>query len=209
MNVANLGVGLVIAFIYGWAITLLILAFIPFMIASGVFQTKVLSGFSGKDKEAIEEAGKFTNEAIGNIRTVAILNKEKYFAKIYSDKIDTPYKASIRSSNFYGFMLGFTNSIMFYATAAAFVLGAYLVEKQMFGLDFQKIMLVFSAVIFGAQSVGQAASLMPDYAKAKLAIINIFELLDREPKINNWLGIFFCFLSYSIFNINIKVNKAI
>ena len=32
-----------------------------------------------------------TNEAIGNIRTVAILNKEKHFIKDYSDKIDIPY----------------------------------------------------------------------------------------------------------------------
>jgi ABC-type multidrug transport system fused ATPase/permease subunit len=92
MNVANLGVGIVLAFIYGWAITLVVLAFIPFIIISGVLQTKMMSGFSGKDKEAIEEAGKFTTEAISNIRTVAVLNKEKYFSKIYNDKIDTPYK---------------------------------------------------------------------------------------------------------------------
>lgn len=92
MNVANLGVGLVLAFVYGWAITLLILGFIPFMIISGVLQTKLMVGFSGKNKEAIEEAGKFTSEAIGNIRTVAILSKETYFAKVYAQKIDGPFK---------------------------------------------------------------------------------------------------------------------
>lgn len=83
-------------------------------------------------------------------------------------------------------MLGFTNSIMFYAMAAAFVLGAYLVEQRLFGMDFERIMLVFGAVIFGAQSVGQAASMMPDYAKAQVSIVNILELLDRKPLINNW-----------------------
>jgi ABC-type multidrug transport system fused ATPase/permease subunit len=92
MNVANLGVGIVLAFIYGWAITLVVLGFIPFIIISGVLQTKMMAGFSGKDKDAIEEAGKFTGEAISNIRTVAVLNKESYFAKLYSDKIDAPYK---------------------------------------------------------------------------------------------------------------------
>lgn len=83
-------------------------------------------------------------------------------------------------------MLGFTNSIMFYATAAAFVVGAVIVEKGLFGIDFQDIMLVFSAVIFGAQSVGQASGLMPDYAKAKVAAVKIFELLDRVTQIDNW-----------------------
>lgn len=92
----------------------------------------------------------------------------------------------MRSANIQGFMLGFTNSIMFYAIAAAFVLGGYLSEEKMFGVDFEKIMIVFSCIIFGAQSVGQAASLTPDYTKAKVAIINIFRLFDRVPKIDNW-----------------------
>ena len=76
--------------------------------------------------------------------------------------------------------------VKFYALAAAFVLGAYLIEQRLFGLEFQDIMIAFSAVIFGAQSVGQATSLMPDYSKAKISIHNIFELLDRAPLINNW-----------------------
>lgn len=58
MNIANLGVGLVIAFIYGWAVALVILLFVPFLIAGGVLQTKMLTGYSSKDKEILEEAGK-------------------------------------------------------------------------------------------------------------------------------------------------------
>ena len=55
-----------------------------------------------------------------------------------------------------------------------------------FGLDFQKIMLVFSCITFGAQGVGQASAFMPDAAKAKVHISNIFKLFDIVPKINNW-----------------------
>ena len=57
MNIGNFGVGLILAFIYGWAVTLVILAFVPFMVISGVLQTKMLTGFSSKDKEVLEEAG--------------------------------------------------------------------------------------------------------------------------------------------------------
>ena len=39
MNISNFGVGLVIAFVYGWQVTLLILGFVPFMIISGNFIT--------------------------------------------------------------------------------------------------------------------------------------------------------------------------
>lgn len=96
-----------------------------------------------------------TSEAISNIRTVVILNKEKYFSESYSKKIDIPYKSSIRSANLFAFMFGFTNSIVFCAIAAAFVVGATIIEKQLFGLDLERVMLTFNCVIFGAQSVGQ------------------------------------------------------
>ena len=52
-------------------------------------------------------------------------------------------------------MFGFTNSLVFCAIAAAFVVGAAIIEKGLFGLTFEKVMLVFNCIIFGAQSVGQ------------------------------------------------------
>lgn len=58
MNLANLGVGIILAFVYSWAVTLVILGFIPFLILGGVLQTQMLTGFASKDKEVIEEAGK-------------------------------------------------------------------------------------------------------------------------------------------------------
>jgi hypothetical protein len=58
MNVANLGTGIVLSFIFGWAIALLVLGFVPFMIIGGILQTKLVTGFASKDKDIIEEAGK-------------------------------------------------------------------------------------------------------------------------------------------------------
>jgi hypothetical protein len=58
MNFSNLGVGLIMSLAFGWAIALTIMAFVPFMILSGFVQTKMLSGFSSKDKVVLEEAGK-------------------------------------------------------------------------------------------------------------------------------------------------------
>jgi len=47
-NISNLGVGIIIAFVYGWSLTLLILAFIPFMIIAGFLQTYLLTGFANR-----------------------------------------------------------------------------------------------------------------------------------------------------------------
>lgn len=58
MNFANLGVGIVVAFISSWVISLVIIAFIPLTILAGILKTKLLTGYISKDKETIEEAGK-------------------------------------------------------------------------------------------------------------------------------------------------------
>lgn len=92
----------------------------------------------------------------------------------------------MKSAHIFGIMLGFTTSITFYAMAASFSLGGYLVENKIFGMTFENVMLVFNCIIFGAQSVGQAAQLLPDYSKAQAAAFSILELFDRETKINNW-----------------------
>jgi hypothetical protein len=47
-NISNLGVGLILAFYFGWQLTLLMLAFIPFMIIAGFLQTYMMTGFADK-----------------------------------------------------------------------------------------------------------------------------------------------------------------
>lgn len=83
-------------------------------------------------------------------------------------------------------MFGFTSSIMFYAIAAGYNLGAHLIEEDKFGTTFEDVLIVFNVLIFGAQQVGQAGAFMPDYAKAISAVNSIFDILERQTKINNW-----------------------
>ena len=45
---------------------------------------------------------------------------------------------------------------------------------------------VFSAIVFGAMSVGQASAFVPDYGKAKSAAGRIFFLLDIVPEIDTF-----------------------
>ncbi|CAF0877399.1 unnamed protein product, partial [Didymodactylos carnosus] len=135
-NFASLGVGIILGFVYGWALTLMLLGFIPLIVIGGFLQSKLVSGFASKDKRALEDAGKVAVEAIQNIRTVAQLTKEERFGNEYAHLVEIPYS-------------------------------------------------VFNCVVFGAQSVGQTASLVPDYSKATESASNILDLFARKPNIDN------------------------
>ncbi|CAM2704626.1 unnamed protein product [Rotaria socialis] len=182
-NISNLGVGIVLAFIYGWSLTLIMLAFVPFMILAGFLQTYLLTGIADKDKKVLEEAGKIAVESISNIRTVAQLTKEQYFGDEYCKKLDVCFKNSVRRAHVFGLLFGFTDAIMFFGIAALFSFGAWRVQQG--AMTFENVMLILNCILFGAMSVGQTASMAPDYSKAIASSKNILSLFQRVPTIDN------------------------
>ena len=58
MSICSLLTGIIIAFIYGWKLTLVILCFVPALAVAGALQMKMLTGAAGKNREALEVAGK-------------------------------------------------------------------------------------------------------------------------------------------------------
>ncbi|KAL1914615.1 uncharacterized protein VTP21DRAFT_8146 [Calcarisporiella thermophila] len=76
--------GLLIAFSYGWKLTLTLLPAMPLIIGSLLFRLKSLNGFSGKVEKEYRLAGRIAGEAIREIRTIASLAAENVFEKKYA-----------------------------------------------------------------------------------------------------------------------------
>ncbi|PKU39490.1 multidrug resistance protein 1-like [Limosa lapponica baueri] len=74
MTVFTLLTAIIIAFVYGWQLTLLILACIPFVIATNAARVSSVSGHAAKDQKALEEAGrmccKYTSCKLSNTQKI-------------------------------------------------------------------------------------------------------------------------------------------
>lgn len=179
MTLVNCIAGLAIAFYSGWQLTLIILACVPFVAAGGYFQMRTLKGFSEQSRKAYESAGAISSETIENIRTVASLGKDRTFYRLYQRELIQPYRVGVKRAHLSGLGFGAGQFFIFCTYAVGFYSGAWLMTKG--DMDFLHMIRVFSAVVFSAMAAGQASSLAPDAAKARVAASNIFKLLDRKP----------------------------
>uniref|UniRef100_A0A8C0I8D5 ABC-type xenobiotic transporter n=1 Tax=Bubo bubo TaxID=30461 RepID=A0A8C0I8D5_BUBBB len=180
MTVFTLLTAIVIAFVYGWQLTLLILACIPFVIATNAARVSSVSGHAAKDQKALEEAGRITFK--DNI--VAILRVCCFCFTSYLWKVSFFIRDSLSKARFYGFTYGVAQCANYFVNAAVFRFGAWLIAHCL--SNFENVFIVFSSVIFAAINVGQSASLAPDYGKARMSAERIFQLLDRKPLIDSY-----------------------
>ncbi|XP_064300530.1 ATP-binding cassette sub-family B member 5 isoform X3 [Phalacrocorax carbo] len=184
MTVFTLLTAIIIAFVYGWQLTLLILASIPFVIATNAARISSVTGHAAKDQKALEEAGRISIESVENIRTVASLTREDAFYERYVTSLHGPYRDSLTKAPFYGFTYGVAQCANYFINAAVFRFGAWLIAHSL--TNFENVFIVFSSIIFTAMKVAQSASLAPDYGKARMSAQRIFQLLDRKPLIDSY-----------------------
>uniref|UniRef100_A0A8C0AWX8 ABC-type xenobiotic transporter n=1 Tax=Buteo japonicus TaxID=224669 RepID=A0A8C0AWX8_9AVES len=166
MTVFTLLTAIVIAFVYGWQLTLLILACIPFVIATNAASVRSVSGHAAKDQKALEEAGRVSSP----ILTTGIC--------CFS------FTNSLTKAPFYGFTYGVAQCANYFIDAAVFRFGAWLIAHCL--SNFENVFIVFSSIMFAAMNVGQSASLAPDFGKARMSAQRIFQLLDRKPQIDSY-----------------------
>ena len=123
-------------------------------------------------------------EAIGNIRTVASLGKEKDFHSVFMSSLSGPHRKALKKSWIRGFIFGFASSLPMFAYATVMYYGGWLVVHDPENTPYENVFKVSESLLFGTQMIGQAVAFAPNYNKAKVAANRIFALLRRVPLID-------------------------
>ncbi|THD22088.1 Multidrug resistance protein 1 [Fasciola hepatica] len=170
---------LVIAFIYSWQLTLLMLAFYPMFILSGMLQIKRIAGEGSKETDG--PSTQLAQEAISSDRTVFTLNLEDYFQNRFEDLLMNKKLSNLKQTILFAVLFSLTQAGPMFCFAAAFTLGAFLVEHKY--IEMLAVFRVFAVLNMSAQSLGRTASIGPETQRAREASKIILKTLDRTPSI--------------------------
>ncbi|CAF3961632.1 unnamed protein product [Rotaria magnacalcarata] len=155
------------------------------MVFTGLIQGQQISKAGEKGKESTsdaEDGGKYATQAIENIRTVVSLRREERFIELYQEAFDHDLRKRLFYLHYISFANALANSLMFFIHAAAFGYGVALIQSN--EMTFEGVFRVFSVITFAAMSIGRSASMAPSYSKGKASAKRIFELNQRESKID-------------------------
>jgi ATP-binding cassette subfamily B (MDR/TAP) protein 1 len=183
MNVTTLTIGFVIAFIFGWQLTLVLLALLPLIVLSGAMQFFAMRGLANADEKLLENASQILSESISGIRTVTAFALRGRVVALYDGHLQPAMDNATKKGLVGGLGFGFSQGCMFVLYAIAFWYGSRLIVND--GYTFQDVINVFFAITMAGMGIGQTAAMAPDVAKSSVAVSNVYKILDRKTPIDS------------------------
>ena len=97
-NLSSLFAAIIIAFVFEWRITLIMLAFLPLLIIAGFVQGRAARNTISQDKR-IEDAAKYLVQSTTNIRTVTALGVYSIFIENFNQPLIDRHRSELIKAN--------------------------------------------------------------------------------------------------------------
>uniref|UniRef100_A0A7E4UP36 ABC-type xenobiotic transporter n=1 Tax=Panagrellus redivivus TaxID=6233 RepID=A0A7E4UP36_PANRE len=175
--------GVILAFIFSWRLTLVVIVIVPFVILSLYGSARAVSAAIHKEMNAYSAAGAVAEEVISGIRTVMSFNAQDFEVERYKRCLNKGKTVGIRKAGVTGFFAGLYNLILFVAMGVSFWYGTQLVVWR--DIKPGTVFSVFWAVLIGAMRMGMAVPQISVIVGAKMAAGELFSIIDRVPKLDS------------------------
>ncbi|QIW95154.1 hypothetical protein AMS68_000672 [Peltaster fructicola] len=173
--------GIILSFIIAWRITIVLICCVPVLALAGYARVRILAKSEDNQRNAYNSAAGIAAESCRSIRTVATLGLQDIVMQRYRAALETPYKNRLRITISTNALLAFSFAITYFVYALAYWWGATNVRQGYYAA--REFFIVLPALLFSAQSAGQAFSLSPEITKAKSAAKSVAALLNAQPSI--------------------------
>lgn len=159
----------IIALIFGWKLGLVAsLVAMPILLASGYWKYRHEMYFDQMNSEVFKESSEFATEAIGAMRTVCSLTMETAINRRYQRLLDGHTQAAFRKALWTSGIFGFTDSASLLCQSLVTWYGGRFLARGEYTME--SFLVIFMAIIQGAEAASQALSIAPDMAQAKVAM---------------------------------------
>ena len=178
----NFIVGLIVGFIYGWKLTLLIVACAPILLLAGIAFGNASAQASSGGLGAYAESSGIASEVLNLIRTVTAYGRQKEELARYETTLDKAYRSACKAALNSALGLGLAMASIFCIYGLAFWVGSILVRNN--SMSTGDVLLTFLAVTLGASNLGAAGPTFKSFGLARAAAPRVFEIIDRHSPIN-------------------------
>jgi ATP-binding cassette, subfamily B (MDR/TAP), member 1 len=174
-----------LAFTFGyWSIVLIAVATVPIMVSGMAIEIAMMSGGTeGQGTNGLgQDAGRIIGEVVMSVRTVASFTLEQRMSLRFNQATDLFLSKNLVPGALKGVYQGYAQFSLFAAFALLYWFGGSQVSAKK--TDFDGMLIpIFCMFMLGA-GLGQAANGATDAAKAADACERVFDVVDREPKID-------------------------
>ncbi|EDR22245.1 multidrug resistance protein, putative [Entamoeba dispar SAW760] len=174
----SLIIGLILGYITNVKISWVSTIFVPLIVFNTYIQLRISVGFAGPETKIYANAENLMTEVVENIKTIKMLAKEDYFKEKYCSYLVKPSKRAPFTAIINGLVLGWVHAFIFWKYSVLMYVAGQELKKD--PSQMPDIMKALCSIIFGAMSVGFAATYMADFGNAKVAAESIFKIIDRK-----------------------------
>ncbi|KAH7385568.1 P-loop containing nucleoside triphosphate hydrolase protein [Phaeosphaeria sp. MPI-PUGE-AT-0046c] len=173
--VVNLVGSVIIAFVYGWKLTLVALfSALPIILIAGYWRMRIELQFETDNAKIFENSSQFASEAVGGFRTVLSLIMEDMIGDRYNTLLRGHVKQAFGSAKFGTLIFAASDSVELACMALVFWYGGTLLaRREYYIVDF---FVVEMGTIFGAVAAGMWFSVAPNMAQATGAANRILSM---------------------------------
>jgi ATP-binding cassette subfamily B (MDR/TAP) protein 1 len=184
--VVNVVGSVIIAFIYGWKLSLVgMFSALPIILAAGYFRTRIEIQFEQENAKVFENSSQFASEAVGAFRTVLSLIMEDLIGDRYNTLLKGHVKDAFGKAKFGTLVFAASDSVELACMALTFWYGGTLLAKHEY--DIVDFFVVYMAIVMGAVAAGMWFSVAPNMAQATGAANRIISMRKvKQEKEEEW-----------------------